>query len=316
MRLVSQQLNNALKNPGSILVNFGLFFNKMLEYDDKLRDFKPIVNQRRQPLIDQYEKSRREMDVLLKERHLRQAAYCRSMGKAGWKAFVFHAKLKSPFVSGLGMSHPTETGLVLDHTIGVPYIPATSQKGVLRVAHLVNTLLDDNGKDKDRDQLLKEGVLRKGKEADEFFWNEDDAFKTLFGYSGKTDSLAGQLVVLDAYPLTTPELGEEILNPHYPDYYKKNRGPTEDQSPIPVKFLVAQPGAEFVFRVMLRRPLAKAPLGEDAQRRLETVVLKNIRRALTEEGFGAKTALGFGRFEIIGEVEPDALLQETKKRAE
>ena len=310
MRLVSQELNQAVGAAVNAPANFGLMFNKMLEYRDERGVLKPRVSQNRKPLIGQYDKGKREAAEILKKRHLDQVAYCRSMEKAGCKAFVIHAKLESPFVSGLGAAHPTETGLILDHTSGVPYIPAAGQKGVMRLAHMLNSLMDENGDFRDMDRLLADGVVEEQKNGD-LVWLEDDTSKTMFGSGGDKDALAGQMVVLDAYPLTPPALGEEILNPHYSDYYKGNRGPTEDQSPIPVKFLVVKPGAEFVFRLLLRLPFAKAP--EQDMDTLFTALRKNLRRAIRDEGLGAKTALGLGRFSIIGEKEPDELEQETER---
>lgn len=305
MRLVSQQVNECLGNTISPQSNFGLFFNKWLDYRAEGGTYVPYVAKDRSPLVKQAKHSSRSAANILKRHHIHQAEYCQSMEKAGWKSFVFTARLDSPFVSGLGAAHPTETGMVLDHTSGMPYVPAASQKGVLRIAHMINALLNEDGTEKSEEQLLGEGVITGNGE--ELYWEEDDASRTLYGYSDKDKALAGQLVVLDAYPLKAPELGEEILNPHYTEYYQGNRGPTEDQSPIPVKFLVVKPGAEFVFRTLLRLPYDKAPLQD--QEKLSRMVNKNIRRAITEIGMGAKTALGFGRFSVIRNSEPEEMEQ-------
>jgi len=190
----------------------------------------------------------------------------------------------------------TETGLILDHTSGMPYIPAAGQKGVLRLAHLINSL-------KNGDDWLSEEELRERGIVDENMnWLEDDSSRALFGAGGSNDALAGRLNILDAYPLLPPELGEEILNPHYRDYYEGKRGPTEDQSPVPIKFLVVRPGAEFVFRILLRTPFSEA--ADIQQDKLEKIVHAGLRRSITDIGMGAKTALGFGRFSLVAEQEP------------
>ncbi len=303
MRFLSQEANQCLGNTIPPKSNFGLFFNKWLDYEKKGDKFVPTVKDDRSPLVNQAQQCKGAASKILQHHHVRQAEYCREMEKAGWKVFVFTARLDSPFVSGLGAAHPTETGMVLDHTSGMPYIPAASQKGVLRIAHIINSLCDDNGTEKPLKQLLAEGVV--SQKNDEVYWDEDDASRTLFGYSTRTESLAGHMVVLDAYPLKAPELGEEILNPHFPDYYKQSRGPTEDQSPIPGKFLVVKPGAKFVFRILLRLPYGKAPVQHIGQ--LSDMAEKNIRKAISEVGMGAKTALGFGRFTVIQQGEPDEI---------
>jgi CRISPR-associated protein Cmr6 len=316
MRPVSKEINQLISNKERIKhANFGLVFNKWLDLEDYLK--RKDKENSQEIFISDYNKSKQKAAKILERRHEEQASYCQAMQKAGWYPFVYHAKLISPFVSGLGMTHPTETGLVLDHTSGIPYLPASSQKGVLRIAHIINTLFNENGEWRELEDLLDQGIVKKDENTSNILWEEDAASRTLFGFSEKKEALAGQLVVLDAYPLNPPELGVEILNPHFSEYYQGKRGPTEDQNPIPVKFLVVKPDAEFVFRLLLRTPFQKAP--ETNQESLITIINKNIRRAITEEGMGAKTALGFGRFEIKRKAEPQKimeLLNECKKREE
>jgi CRISPR-associated protein Cmr6 len=239
----------------------------------------------------------------LRQRHLQQGDFCHSAEKQGWTVLVFHARLKSPYISGLGMAHPTETGLVLDYTLGVPYIPAAGQKGALRLAYIFNELRDDSGTWLPKEQL--------GCENEEVSWQEDDAFRTLFGFSDAQHSLGGRLLILDAYPLRQPELIEDILNPHYPDYYRsqgQDRGPTEDQNPTPIKFLAVDEGQEFVFRFLLRSGFSAAPSVNVEV--LSTKIRQAIKVTLTEEGLGAKTALGYGRFEILNEQEEPEIVQQ------
>lgn len=300
MRLVSEAIDRTLAASPTAPVNFGLLFNKFLLYQQNHDKLEPVVKQDRKSLISDFQKSKKQAADILKQRQLQQTAYCQAMEAASWRSFIVHARLTSPFVSGLGMAHPTETGLVLDHTSGMPYIPASSQKGVLRVAHLINTLCDNQGNWLPIDVLKEREIVNGNME-----WQEDAASKTLYGTDSNKDALAGQVIVLDAYPLTPPELGEEILNPHFGDYYKGNRGPTEDQSPIPIKFLVVKKDAEFVFRLLLRDPFTKARTKE--QTTLINLLEKSLHRAITEEGIGAKTALGFGRFEVIKCSEPDKI---------
>lgn len=297
MRFVSQQVNDCLGNEVPVQANFGLTFNKWLTYRSGNDKYEPEVAQDRSRLVAAAAKAKTAAAKILKQHHIRQAEYCQAMEKAGWKTCIVHARLTAPFVSGLGAAHPTETGLVLDHTSGMPYIPAAGQKGVLRIAHLINSLKNGD------DWLSKELLLERGIIDAKMNWLEDDASKTLFGSGGNNDALAGQLTILDAYPVTPPDLGEDILNPHFKDYYEGKRGPTEDQSPVPIKFLVVKPGAEFVFRVLLRHPFA-IHAGDQQQEKLVGIIKKNIQRAVTEVGMGAKTALGFGRFSLIAEEEP------------
>lgn len=37
-----------------------------------------------------------------------------------------------PFITGMGLSHPVENGFLWHHTLGVPYLPGSSIKGMIR----------------------------------------------------------------------------------------------------------------------------------------------------------------------------------------
>lgn len=311
MKLVSKQLNDALAANSSAPANFGLIFNKYLDYKEDRNCLVPIAKEDKNSLVKHYERSTTDKNSLLKNTHLRQHHYCRQMESAGWHTFAVEAELSSPYVSGLGMSHPTETGLVLDHTIGAPYIPAAGQKGVMRLAHIINSMRDDDDKWRELDWLYEHGIIKDEGKNCNICWQEDENSKTLYGYSGSNNSLAGQLVILDAYPLQAPSLGVDIINPHFTKYYGGNRGPTEDQSPIPIKFLMVRPNVKFVFRLLLRTPLTNA--GEKDQKRLISLIENTIHRTLTEEGLGAKTALGFGRFKHLKSREPEIVTNWLRK---
>ncbi len=324
MRLISRQVDAVLQK--SVPVNFGLYFNKFLEYHQDFNyvvqkgknkwdkpSFKPLCGEssgkpsKNSPLLqfnNLYCQSQKQVNHGLRDRHLRQSNFCQAAKTDGYSVFIFHVRLQSPYISGLGMSHPTETGMIFDHTLGVPYIPAAGQKGLLRLVYMINDLKDDNDNWLPLDQLEQD-------EKGEPCWHEDDLSRTLFGFSDKQDALAGRLVILDAYPLSQPELAEDILNPHYGDYYSSQGekcGPTEDQNPVPVKFLVLKKGQEFVFRFLLHYGFQKAPSSDIEG--LSARIKAAMKIALTEEGFGAKTALGYGRFEILGEGEEPEKVQQ------
>ncbi len=286
MRLVSRELNKCLDATPNAPMNFGLLFNKYLVYNEQT--IEPIVKQNRSPLIGQYQQGKKQAGEILRQRHIQQHGYCKAMGQAGYQTVIFHARLESAFVSGLGMDHPTETGLVLDHLSGLPYIPAPSQKGVLRFSHIITTLKDDNGNWRDLAELQQQGIIHDNE------WQEDDGSITLYGATDPQNARAGRLIVLDAYPLAPPVLCQEVMTPHFGDYYKGKRGPTEDQSPNPIKFLAVKAGSEFVFRFLLKGSEA-TPLIP----RLE----RTVQQALEQEGLGAKTALGMGRFTILRQTE-------------
>lgn len=263
--------------------NFGLWFNKYIPLksveepktsDNNGDDNKPV----------DYYKDRYKVDVndSLEKKHLDQLAFYRSMGELGYKTIVFYAKLKTPLVTGIGESHPHEISMVFDHTLGIPYIPATGIKGVSRLSYILNHIFDEQGKLKD--EFNKEKIDLK----------EIENFTDTFGFSERNDSKRGNVIFIDAFPLKTPELKVDVMTPHYGDYYSDDENkipPADNQNPTPIKFLTVKEGTEFVFRALVKET--------DVEK-----TIKALKRALTEEGVGAKTALGYGMFEIIEEKEP------------
>ena len=293
MRPVGRKVNQALQ-AGVDKANFGLYFNKWVELNDRGRDrFKPKHKSKPEHFIDSYGKCccrTSQLKELLEKRQLQQSRFCEVMSRNGWNLIVITATLKTPFVTGLGMTHPTETGIVLDWTLGVPYVPATSFKGVFRFSFILSDA-------ESAPERVENGV-----------WEAGDDFFALFGRTaekGADDGLRGGIMVLDAYPLTIPKLDLDILNPHYPDYYRNaKRAPTEDQNPVPVKFLVVKPNVEFVFRILISQELSKNTLSK----------LKNtLAKALERDGLGAKTALGYGKFQIVNKGEPQSILKMKEK---
>ncbi len=218
----------------------------------------------------------------LQKKHKQQENYLSSLKDLGLTTFSIEAETLSPFVTGLGSGHPTETGITLDRNLGIPYIPSSSIKGVMSIAYAVNISGENN---KVPESLLEE----------------------YFGSNEKR----GQLIFLDAYPKDKIELKVDIINPHYPNYYNndKNRPlPVETEAPVPVTFLVVPKGIRFIFRCVY------LPLEKNLNVQPEKIdeINKIFKIAFFEIGFGAKTSLGYGKFREIknapGEVKSNAFV--------
>lgn len=69
----------------------------------------------------------RNVDELLNDVHRRRRAIARRRGGK-----VIEATTAERLVIGLGSHHPLETGLLFHRTLGVPYIPGSSIKGLIR----------------------------------------------------------------------------------------------------------------------------------------------------------------------------------------
>lgn len=160
-------------------------------------------------------------------------------------------------VSGLGSTHPLETGFIWHRTLGVPYLPGSSVKGMMR-AWLTHWIRDAERAD------------------------------TLFGDSGDTGM--GRLIVFDAIPMDKVILEVDIMNPHYSDYYKdpERNLPADYGMPSPVNFLVVAPGQRFEFALA---PVSERCTDEDLSDGIEL-----LKQALSTIGCGAKTAVGYGVF--------------------
>ncbi|MBI3635415.1 MAG: type III-B CRISPR module RAMP protein Cmr6 [Candidatus Rokubacteria bacterium] len=165
-------------------------------------------------------------------------------------------------VSGLGTGHPFETGFIWHRTLGVPYLPGSSVKGVVRAW----------AQDWTEDRNKEETVRR--------LFGPEDA-------EARVEAHAGSLIVFDALPVSPPLLEVYVMNPHYAPYYMRAEPPADYHSPTPIFFLTVAPGQWFEFAVA-RRPGAS---GND----VETGIAL-LHDALSTIGVGGKTAVGYGVF--------------------
>jgi CRISPR-associated protein Cmr6 len=238
---------------------------------------------------------RTEADALLKTKHVALDKTTKAYEILGYKAHSFRARLIAPLVIGLGNEHPTEKGFRFDWNMGVPYIPATGIKGVVRLAYLVNCL---NDLDEEDAQYFADRVANG-------LLNEDakDTFGCAEELKNHQVGQRGGIIFFDAYPESLPRLAPEIMNCHYPEYLNKlaERGPTEDQQPNPMKYWAVSAWADanqtkplvFVFRMLVSKELSRPS-------HLEKITAA-FHEALQVYGLGAKTALGHGHFELCEE---------------
>ncbi len=168
---IPEELRKSLDKPTA---NFSLLFPRLVEWKtatgtDKLESKGAIevLKNKFKPHANLLQKLHKKQQKILE---------CYSSEK-----FEISAQLTQPFVSGLGSGHPTETGFILDRNSGLPYIPASSIKGVLR-------------------------SLCEAK-ANELFGDRN----------GKQQ---GQIIILDAFSKENPELQIDIINPHSKDETK------------------------------------------------------------------------------------------------
>jgi CRISPR-associated protein Cmr6 len=105
----------------------------------------------------------------------------------------------------------------------------------------------------------------------------------IFGDMGRS----GDLVFYDALPEDGRfEIGLDVLTPHMREYYEGREPPADWLSPSPHTFVTIVK-TTFLFAVGLRAP-------SDSARLKRGVAL--LKAALKEDGVGAKTVAGYGRF--------------------
>lgn len=150
----------------------------------------------------------------LTEARLRLARVVRAVGGA---LEVFRAE--SRFVTGLGRAHPVENGLAFHPTLGVPFLPGSSVKGLVRA------------------WARDEGVAA-------------DELARLFGAAGD-QGREGSFIFFDALPVAPVALEVDVLTPHSAAWTPKDP-PGDWCSPVPVPFVVTARGARFLFGVAPR----------------------------------------------------------------
>lgn len=172
-------------------------------------------------------------------------------------------------VTGMGNNNPVENGFSWHRTLGTPYLPGSTIKGMLR-------------------------AWLSGYASERFSASE------LNRWFGGTDQetgaeQAGELIFFDALPLEPPELAVDIMTPHQGKWYEqgaerqnKDTIPGDWHAPVPVPFLVTS-NASFMFAIAPRA---------GSQIALEPV-FEALEQALNWTGIGAKTAAGYGHMSRV-----------------
>ena len=212
---------------------------------------------------------------------------------------TFEATLGSRMMVNLAGGVVENAGIALDRCFGMPLIPGSAVKGISR-AQALWEIHEATGAEKLR--LLRLAMHLFG------FGAHDLKPKGDIGWAGGAQQVKdiaeeigaqdfkGCACFLPAYPTTTPTLVVDMVNPHYPEYYSGRRQRAEDnESPIPNYFPAVEASSSFGFAVLLNRvpqvpSLAASDLLNQAKEWLE--------RAVTRKGVGAKTAAGYGWFDL------------------
>lgn len=214
---------------------------------------KPIPENAKSEWVIRFAKSTVGSDEQLAECTARTTALVRHL-----QGLAFTARTQGRLVAGTGRSHPIEVGLAWHHTLGVPYLPGSGFKGIVRE-------WAEGWTDRETGQDLATRLLGRQKEA-------------------------GAVVFLDAVPTRPVKLAADVMTPHYSEYYQDSSGktpPGDWLSPTPIPFLTVADGQQFLFAVVPADPKHRDLCGQ---------AMVWLQDALANLGAGAKTAAGYGRF--------------------
>ncbi len=207
----------------------------------------------------------------------RQAALAAPLAAQG-RLLTHHAMAVAPFTTGLGNAHPLENGFAFLNPYGLPYLPGSGVKGVLRQA---------------------------ARELADHLWGDDQGWTpasidALFGKTGDdTDALGnpmlqrGALMFWDVLPqIADDALQVEVMTPHQTHYYQNGDSPHESGQPNPIHFLTVPPDSKFVFHVQCDLARLTPELARDDH--WQALLTAALAHAFQWLGFGAKTAVGYG----------------------
>lgn len=219
----------------------------------------------------------------------------------------------APFTTGLGNEHPLENGFSFLNPYGLPYLPGSGVKGVLRRAaeELASGAWSDLKGWSDEANYS----VRPSQKSDPIALSMIDV---LFGREpprGDSNAVRGALSFWDVIPeMDGDKLLVEIMTPHQGHYYQQKPdrrsgdsvSPHDSGQPNPIPFLTIPPGSRFAFHVAcdrlrlerydaLRRAGAPSLLEIlDGKPRWQALLEAAFEHAFEWLGFGAKTAVGYG----------------------
>lgn len=229
------------------------------------------------------------------------------------------AKAVAPFTTGLGNEHPLENGFAFLNPYGLPYLPGSGVKGVLRRAaqELADgSWGDTHGWSHEAIATLTVNQRKVGLSVIDVLFGREPA-------GGESEHVRGVLSFWDVIPQIAGEgLLVEVMTPHQSHYYQQkpepkrhdqkahdkwiketagSLSPHDSGQPTPISFLTVPPGSSFRFHVVcdevrLKRlaPVLLECKPEDDEPRWKSLLLAAFEHAFQWLGFGAKTAVGYG----------------------
>jgi CRISPR-associated protein Cmr6 len=213
---------------------------------------------------------------------------------------IYEAATVSCVIHGMGMGHVRETGLTIHPVYGVPYIPSTSVKGLVRQWAIQSFLEGDESKLKldaklnDKEKAIQ-GVLF-----------------DLFG----SEEAGGLGRFFDIY-FHDFTIVPDVLTVHYPEYYGKDRtSPDDNQNPRPISFYTLASNEKVMIPFGILNSAIRKRYSDISLDDLLSLLTVWIEKAFKEYGIGSKTATGYGRLTGFNDITDERLVHVEKRRQE
>ncbi len=213
----------------------------------------------------------------------------------------FDGIINDKLIIGFGNHSVFETDITLHHIYGIPYIPGSALKGVLRNFIIQEYFMECS------DICKKEcnGQCQRNANNDELF------IKIFGGKNEKDESLQGNTIFMDSFPNKKFTIEREVMTPHHQEYYDgSEKLPLDRDRTTPINFLtVAGNDIEFVINIGLNKIINNKVIKKDItsndkilnkyeHQTIRKFILENLIDALEFHGIGAKTSVGYGYFDI------------------
>ncbi len=244
----------------------------------------------------------------LRQLAIRQDSYIKTISQS-FDTISTELHPNSRLAIGLGTASVYETGMLLHHVYGFPYIPASSVKGVLR-SHIIAELFGNDEAKALKNKTFCDIFGCSGEGKIEIADSQKVDFKSHYKIDAEKKQLKdngdrqGKVIFLDALPSDDLSIKIDVMTPHYGDYYNEKKDektqkpipPSDYLSPTPITFLTVA-NTTFTFRFGLQLGEENASVAfrhTDEQQPILSLVKHHLTQALTQHGIGAKTAVGYG----------------------
>lgn len=193
--------------------NFGLTMDRLLAYEESRQQLR---------LLREFTDRRALLPDHAAWADLIAAWYARWRVRAeAIHAVMLQARPEWRTIIGTATHKILDVGIVLHSVYGVPIVPASAMKGLVR--HYAEAVDDA----------------------------PSDLLAHLLGIGGERAE-QGDLIFLEGIPTAPPQLERDVINPHFSDYYTERSAPGEVVNPRPFFFLALGKESRYTFGIASR----------------------------------------------------------------